>query len=274
MAGRMANLDSWLAECADLSINIVIVHDIQDPRTSTDLGKLVKKYDHLAIQLIEGTFGSPGLARNAGLKSSRSAIWTAFWDADDVPNPREVLTVTAEVDAKYEVIIGNFTVDSPGGVTAFKHHEQIENVALNPGLWRMVFHSSVLDGVEFCDSRMGEDQLMLIDLNLGSRRIHFSGKNFYQYFQGNPMQLTSSQDSINEVQKTLTLVYKRMLKNHRLRNKFSEIVLLRLLITTIFRTKGMKKVSLVIKHSLIILQIRPQTFFRFISSVCKIRKTL
>lgn len=267
----MANLDTWLSDCTDLLINIVIVHDIQDPYTSKDLADLVTKHNCLDIQVVEGTFGSPGLARNTGLKSLLGT-WTAFWDADDLPNPQEVLAVVAKAAANYEVIIGNFSVNSPRGVTTFEHHERIENVALNPGLWRMVFHSSVLQGMNFSDARMGEDQLFLIDLNLGARKILFSSENFYQYFQGSPMQLTSSQDSINEVEKTLILANRRTFENPKLRNNFSEIVLLRLLITTILRTKGRSKANLMIRHASKILLIRPQTLFSFISIVSKNRK--
>lgn len=271
MAGRMANLASWLSTSADLPMSIVIVHDIQDPQTSVELDGLIKRYDHLEIELIEGVFGSPGLARNAGLKSPL-ATWTIFWDADDLPFPEEVFVALAEADANSDVVIGNFTTSSVEGITPSRHRESIEKVALNPGLWRMVIRSSVISGINFSSTRMGEDQLFLIDLNLGSRRIHFSDKNFYQYFQGNPMQLTTSQDSINEVEKTLKLAHQRLLANVNLRNKFSEIILLKLFVTTIFRTKGNSRLDLIFHHASIILQIRPQTLVSVIVCVSKSRR--
>ena len=270
MAGRMANLASWLAKSTDLPMSIIIVHDIQDPRTSVELEDLIKKYGNLDIKIIEGSFGSPGLARNAGLKSPL-ATWTVFWDADDLPHPQEVLGALAKVDVHSEVVIGNFKTNSHQGITTSKHREHIENVALNPGLWRMVFRSSVISGMSFSSTRMGEDQLFLIDLNLGSRKIDYSDKDFYQYFQGNPMQLTLSQDSVNEVEKTLILAHKRLLEHVNLRNKFSEIVLLRLFATTIFRTKANSRLHLVFQHASVIFQIRPQTLVSFIFNVSKSR---
>jgi len=271
MAGRMANLASWLAKSAGLPMSIVIVHDIQDPQTSVELEGLIKKHDNLEIKLIEGVFGSPGLARNAGLKSPL-ATWTIFWDADDLPYPQEVCAALGEVGTNSEVVIGNFTTSSIKGITPSQHRERIERVALNPGLWRMIIRSSVISGMNFSSARMGEDQLFLIDLNLGSRKIQYLDKDFYQYFQGNPMQLTSSQCSINEVEKTLKLVHQRLLANVNLRNKFSEIILLRLFTTTIFRTKGNSRLHLVFRHASIILQIRPQTLVSFIFNVSKSRK--
>jgi glycosyltransferase involved in cell wall biosynthesis len=273
MAGRMANLATWLEKSAYLPMSIVIVHDIQDPQTSPELEGLIKKHDNLEIELIEGVFGSPGLARNAGLKGPL-ATWTIFWDADDLPHPQEVFAALEEVDANSEVVIGNYTISSLEGITPTKHRERIEKVALNPGLWRMAIRSSVISGISFSSTRMGEDQLFLIDLNLGSRKIRYSDKNFYRYFQGNPMQLTSSEESINDVEKTLKLTHQRLLEDITLQNKFSEIILLKLFATTIFRTRGKSRLHLVFQNAPIILQIRPQTLVSFIFNVSKSRKKL
>ncbi len=271
MAGRMKNLDTWLSETINCSINIVIVHDIQDSFTSIELNDLLKKYRHLEIDLVEGFFGSPGLARNAGLKSPRGT-WITFWDADDLPNPREVLAAISEADELTEVIIGNFTVDSPNGVKLVKHHKRVGTVAVNPGLWRMLIRSLILEEVRFGSTRMGEDQLFLIDLNLGSRKIHFSERNLYCYFQGDPMQLTSNQVLINEVQGTLDAANERINKDKQLRSMFSEIVLLRLLVTTLFRTKGTGKLRQVFHYAPIIFRTHPQTFIGLALHILKKKK--
>jgi len=268
MAGRMANLKTWLSESTDLPINVVIVHDIQDPFTSQELEQLVKNFGQLDIQVIEKTCGSPGLARNVGLQGSLG-IWTAFWDADDLPDPQEAINAIAQVDSHVEVIIGNFTRNSPRGLYGSIHQHRLENVALNPGLWRMIIRSSILEGKSFSAELMGEDQLFLVDLNLGSREIEFSDRFFYQYIQGSPMQLTSNQDSVNEVEKTLISLHKKMQKHVELRNKFSEIILLRLLMTTIFRTKANGKPILIIKHASILFLVRPRTLCLFILNLSK-----
>ena len=263
MAGRLANLNTWFSQSASLPINIVIVHDIQDQYTSIELSELVKKHSQLEIEVIEGIFGSPGLARNAGLKNPL-ATWTAFWDADDLPDPREALAAIAQSGTQSEVIIGNFTINSPKGIVNLDHKKRVENVALNPGLWRIIIRSSELTGISFSDARMGEDQLFLIDLNLGSKEIFFSDRFFYQYFQGSPMQLTANQESINEVEKTLNLVRIRLNQDKNLRNMFSEIILMRLLVTTIFRTKNSNRLCSIIRYAHMIFQLNPHILARCI----------
>jgi glycosyltransferase involved in cell wall biosynthesis len=268
MAGRMENLESWLSTSTDLPLNIVIVHDIQDSFTAEELKELVEKYNNLEIEVIEGTYGAPGIARNAGLNNPL-ANWTCFWDADDLPNPREALEAIAQADAQTEVIIGNFTVNSSQGTKIFEHQSQMEVVALNPGLWRMIIRSSILEGLSFSSARMGEDQLFLIDLNLGSRQVHFSKKFIYQYFLGNPLQLTSNQDSIDEVEDALKLAGKRLRDNKKLKNEFSEIILMRLLTTTLKRTKGSSRIHLIIRHAGIIIHLNPCMVAAYVSSLRK-----
>jgi glycosyltransferase involved in cell wall biosynthesis len=263
MAGRMKNLDTWLSGSGSYPINIVIVHDIQDSLTAIELKALLKKHSQLDIELVEGTFGSPGLARNAGMKGSLGT-WTTFWDADDLPNPQEVLAAISESDNFSEVIIGNYTVDCSIGTQSILHYKRLESVAINPGLWRMIFRSSTLKNLKFSSERMGEDQLFLIDLNLGSKVIYFSERDFYKYFKGNALQLTSNQCAINEVLGTLDGANRSINTDRKLRNTFSEIVVLRLLITALLRTKGTSKLGLVIKYSSIFFRTHPQTLISLV----------
>ena len=270
MAGRMANLDRWLFNSGDLPITIVIVHDIQDALTAVELRNLVAKYSHLEIEMIEGTYGAPGLARNAGLKRPL-ATWTAFWDSDDLPIPRNALKAIADTDSKTEVIIGNFIVTSDKGTETFEHGTSLETVALNPGLWRMLIRSSILEGVSFSSTQMGEDQLFLVDLNLGSRKIYFSKSLIYEYFRGKPWQLTSNQDSINDVENTFKLVYERLRSKKNLLNVFSRIVLMRLFTTTIVRTKGAGRIGLIIRYAGTIVLLNPRVFAGYLLRLRRIQ---
>ncbi len=267
----MANLGTWFSECAELPIEIRVVHDIQDPSTTIELAELIKKYEKLDIKLVEGIYNSPGLARNAGLNGS-IAPWVAFWDSDDLPNPLEAIAAITEADTDTEVIIGNYRIDSPQGTTSVEHLSQMENVAFSPGLWRMIIRSSTLGETRFCSVRMGEDQLFLIELNLGSRNIYFYDKEIYQYFQGNAMQLTSKQESINEVENTFILARDRIQDNPKLRNTFSEIIVLRLLVTTVFRTTRTKKLSFLIQNVSIFRHLSMRTLATFMMSTRKHRE--
>lgn len=266
MSGRFNELKTWITASVDLPLQIVFIHDVQDSLTGVELHELISGCPGAHIQIIEGTYGSPGVARNQGLKLAISP-WVAFWDADDLPRPDSVLSSICQSQAETEVIIGNF-ISRFGEVLLENHHlGQLENVAFNPALWRMTFRSSILKEINFSSCLMGEDQIFLIDLNLSSRNIHFSNEIFYEYFQGHPMQLTMNQKSVNEVSGALSLAKAKLQQNNELRNIFSEIVLLRLFGTTLVRTRGINK----LKHLLINLNVlcipRLASLIKFVSVI-------
>ena len=240
MSGRFNEHKTWITASVDLPLQIVFIHDVQDSLTGVELRELISGCPGAHIQIIEGTYGSPGVARTQGLKLAISP-WVAFWDADDLPRPDSVLSSISQSQGETEVIIGNF-ISRSGQVLLENHHlSQLENVAINPALWRMTFRTSILKEINFSSCLMGEDQIFLIDLNLPSRKIHFSNEIFYEYFQGHPMQLTMNQKSVNEVSVALTLAKVKLQQNNELRNIFSEIVLLRLFGTTLVRTRGIDR---------------------------------
>ncbi len=241
LCGRFDQLKSWIVESTGLPLQIILIHDIQDSLTGVELHDFVNKYPSADIQIIEGTYGSPGIARNQGLKLVLSP-WVAFWDADDLPRPEVVLSAIRQADSSVEVIIGNFVTNSGQSMTENQHLCRLENVAINPALWRMVIRSSIIQGLNFNSCLMGEDQIFLIDLNLGSRSILFSNEIFYEYFRYHPMQLTMNQKSVNEVSIAVRLSKIKLQENIELRNIFSEIVLMRLFGTILVRTRGIFRI--------------------------------
>lgn len=237
MSERLNELKSWILASNELPIQIILIHDIQDSLTGVELHDFVTSSPNANIQLIEGTYGSPGLTRNQGLKLALSP-WVAFWDADDLPRPQAVLSAIRQADSEVEVIIGNYVTNSGQAMTENHHSCRLENVAINPALWRMVIRRSVIQGLNFNSCLMGEDQIFLIELNLGSRSIFFSNEIFYEYFRFHPMQLTMNRKSVNEVAFATRVVKLKLQENSELRSIFSEIVLLRLFGTILIRTRG------------------------------------
>lgn len=262
MAGRLENLKLCFSDCRNLPISLILIHDIQDEKTSSELRELLLAHNNLEVVLIEGVYGSPGMARNAGLETSQ-APWTIFWDADDLPRPQTVVDAISQADGMTDLIIGNFSTNSPIGNDTVMHLGKLENVALNPGLWRVIIHSEIIAQTRFCSTRMGEDQLFLLDLNPQSRSIHFSDEIFYEYFMGNPLQLTSDQKSIDQVADTFALAKSRIRRNSNLKSNFSSFILLKLLMTSISRTKSGKKLQFLIRHFSIILETNPLTLMKF-----------
>ena len=271
MSERFNELKSWIFASTELPLQIILIHDIQDSLTGVELHEFINTYPGRNIKIIEGTYGSPGITRNQGLKLIHTT-WVAFWDADDLPRPEAVLSAIRQTDNDVEVIIGNFVSNSGQSMIENHHLCRLENVAINPALWRMVIRSSIIQGLNFNSCLMGEDQIFLIDLNLGSRRIYFSNEIFYEYFQFHPMQLTMNQKSVNEVSIAARLAKEKLQQNSKLRNIFSEIVLLRLFGTTLVRTRGLVR----IKHLLININILVipnwSSFVRFFSSISSSKK--
>lgn len=271
MAGRFSELSTWIPAAIGLPIQIVFIHDIQDSVTSIELLDFAKRFPEARIQIIEGTYGSPGLARNEGLKLALSP-WVAFWDADDLPRPEAFISAIRAADSEVDVIIGNFLSRSGRSKIVSNHQGLLENVAVNPALWRMAIRSSILEGINFSSCLMGEDQIFLIDLNLGTKSLYFSNEIFYEYFQGHPMQLTMKQKSVNEVSIALSLAKEKLQQNSELQNIFSEIVLLRLFGTTLVRTRGEIRLKCLMKNLDIFFIPSWSNFARFVSVMFSSRK--
>jgi glycosyltransferase involved in cell wall biosynthesis len=227
MAGRLGLLEKWLREVENLPVEAIIIHDIQDESTSAELREIIGRHKISRIKLLEGEFGSPGAARNAGLDFSRRT-WTAFWDSDDLPELNEVVNAIQEAESSTEVLIGNFSILEGGKSKFISHKNRLDRVALNPGLWRMVFRSSLLSDLRFDEVRMGEDQLFLVLLNLPKLSIQFNTKNFYSYNRGHAFQLTFCPEVVAEVPQALKRISDIFRVQPEIRNNFSEIILVRL----------------------------------------------
>ncbi len=236
MSGRLTNLDSWLDLIELLPIEIIIVHDIQDDKTSAELLNLVKKYKKLGITIHEGEFGSPGGSRNAGIVFAQG-LWTAFWDSDDLPNVMEIMNSINLADREIEIIIGDFEIQQDSESKLKQHHKKLSLVALNPGLWRMVFRSKITKETPFEEFLMGEDQLFVASLNLNSRKILFSRSIFYRYFKGSPHQLTSSRLALLENDLALQKLTQLVFAETKYQNKVSEIIRVRLFLNLVKQNK-------------------------------------
>jgi glycosyltransferase involved in cell wall biosynthesis len=239
MAGRLGEFETWLKKSEGLPIEIIIIHDMQDDLTGIDLRTILDRFKFLNIIFYEGHFGSPGAARNKGLEFSLKS-WVCFWDSDDLPRVDSVIKAIQEADPSDEIIIGNYSIKSAEDSMTYSHQKSLQTVALNPGLWRMVFRSELIGELRFAPYRMGEDQLFLVKLNLESRKVKFSENIFYVYFRGHPTQLTAVVSARREVSLVLEEICKAIEENPILRNGFTELVKARLFLTLIKNQDGRK----------------------------------
>ena len=201
MAGKLSNLRTWLSKITSKRIRVSIIHDFADSRTSLELKGIIDQYPEIDIVLIEEKLQSPGLARNIGL-NEQNYEWVSFIDSDDFVDVTALINMIDEAPLGTEVVIGNYLISSAKGtqiIETSKAKNPKLNVALNPGVWRMVFRREVIGLTRFTKYKMGEDQLFLLDLNFFKRKLYFSEQLAYTYFRNIDGQLTSDRQSIKDI---------------------------------------------------------------------------
>jgi glycosyltransferase involved in cell wall biosynthesis len=235
MAGKLENFQSWISSLANLPIKVEVVHDYVESETSNQVKEIIGKAGNSRIHFLEGTYGGPGTARNAGLDAVNSE-WVCFWDSDDLPNTDIALKMISTAIRSNEVLIGNFQITNykdPSQSDEILHHGRLRNIGTNPGLWRMIFRTESLGSSRFDDIKMGEDQVFIALYNLGARSIMFSDEFLYNYFQSVPGQLTSRKKAVD----SLIYSFRRLLEIYGISSRksraFTSIFLSRMLLTGI-----------------------------------------
>lgn len=192
MAGQLSFLDNWLNEIHDKSIEVFLVHDIQDENTSDELHQLILDKNNPHIYLSEGKYGTAGVARNSVLNDCKGQ-WVTFWDSDDIPN---VANAFNAIDDSFDVIIGAFLTRSPNGDQKLNTHGEnqassMTKMSFQPGIWRTLFKKNVISDIRFPSFKIGEDQGFLAQINWDNLRIKFSTSIFYTYNIGLDSQTTA-----------------------------------------------------------------------------------
>jgi hypothetical protein len=228
LSKNLGNLESWLSKIPKGKIQVVLVHDVQDPETAPALKQMLNQIQDQRIRYFEGTFGAPGLARNFGkLKINSEWIW--FVDGDDLPIVENVLLDLRTRDQEVEVVVGRFETDINGMRVQRKSSisRELTDLTFNPGIWRLIFRTRVFSQYKFREYRMAEDQLFLIDINFFARRCFFSDNLFYIYFKHSHGQLTSQKQAVSELAKTIPVVVREIRRADQSTRKYLEIMLAR-----------------------------------------------
>jgi glycosyltransferase involved in cell wall biosynthesis len=194
MAGRLQNFQKTYSNiCKENEIQIVLIHDLQDSETGVELARIMGPRPNPNVIFLEEFIGSPGGARNLGLKHVQGT-WINFVDSDDLYCPIRLMNVIREDEtADYSAVISNYeTVDSVTNVISPQaHNESLTKIAIRPGIWRWTFRAELVREIKFSPLSMGEDQKFLYQFFQEKRKILFSNDCTYQYAINQDFQLTN-----------------------------------------------------------------------------------
>ncbi len=243
MDGNIDKLSDWIEKIDPNLVEVILIHDKQDEATAPALEQLRAKVPRLKLIMVEGSWNNPGAARNEGLIRATQE-WIAFWDADDMPEFKNAINSLQDQAEDTEVVIGQFVV-----VDAFNSERSssqskttcLNDLILNPGMWRMIFRREVISSLKFPHISMAEDQLFLVSSKLASRNITYSSKLFYTYYQGQINQLTQNSSKILDLHVALHILSKHFSNVEGLELRFARLLYLRQF-STLLKRGGPKNI--------------------------------
>lgn len=271
MAERLNLIQDWLKLLEFQPVEVILVHDQNDINTSLELNSLISNHQNNGIIFIEDKIGSPGLARNRGLQVA-SGDWVVFWDSDDEPNVIEILKILAdyETTANFDVIIGQFRVydcEIKRLLPERKPDLSLKAIALNPGLWRMLFRRNIILNLKFNKFRMAEDQNFLSDIKLSERNIKIIKNVFYTYYINNENQLTKNKNAVNEIVSAAAYTFTKIKSSKSINRSFDCTLFARQIATGIKKGSFLTKLNCVILLSKALILLRISTSFDIIGNI-------
>ena len=236
MAGKLSNLESWLGTALQFEIEVILILDGCTDQTDTEL-RLAGYYSYSNCIQIYTTGIGPGMARNLGLQNAKGT-WVCFWDSDDIGDVKQLLNGIAILEANNaEVGIGGYRIGFQGfdtkeaQIRILPVNNSLGTVALNPGIWRMIFNRNLLTDCKFGKSSMGEDQVFLANALTMSPKIWFFDFSLYTYFKGIPNQLTSFNIDKGELLTSISEIGSVLIESKVEQRKYLYVMILRLSLT-------------------------------------------
>jgi len=237
MSGRLRILENWIDELTqDPRTEVVVVHDFSDDSTGEELELICEKYD--SVTLVQGQFGNPGSARNAGLEICTGS-WISFWDCDDEPKVNEFLVLIDKIEStKPDISFGRFKVfnensklvkESPTWSSAVD--KNLEIVGRNPGIWRVIFSRDLLKNMAFEPLRMAEDQIYIAEAIVKASKVTFFDNLIYTYFTGFDYHLTKNRLALQDLLPAFNQTSKMIRVSNREVHPFLQLMAVRQLIS-------------------------------------------
>jgi hypothetical protein len=235
MAGNLELLKKWIWLAQHKPICVVVIHDWRDQETELELVGFIESLPNENVNFISGKFGSPGITRNQAMEYIHTD-WVAYWDSDDFPNLDTVLDAIKQSGNEDEVLIGSFETKNFVNGNTCEHILPFEwklSVATNPGLWRMIFKTEILQNLAFSDLLMGEDQLFIAELDIFNRRVRVFQDIFYTYQIMFEQQATRRPTSLMDLKRCLIYFGEAIATTADLNKKYYQVMYLKQIISAI-----------------------------------------
>ena len=214
---RRDSLSKLLSMDARIDTRFIIVSDSRVDGDHSEVKRIVNASQNWNSKVVTGSFGSPGMARNAGL-SVTDARWISFLDSDDEIDLDAVSKLISNTEKKSANLgIGGIVFHSQENHTRLKYFMNhslpvLTNLSLTPAFTRMVFHKSLLSQVFFPEFLMAEDQCFLIDILIRNPRIHSEDIYFYTYNLGGIGQSIRSRKALSDIPLSVAYIASQMNK--------------------------------------------------------------
>jgi len=240
--GPLDLLLSWLPRALHLDFQVVVVLDGAEASNEVDISTLRMATRDPRLTIREGIYGSPGIARNAGLEVAVGK-WIFFWDADDVPdveNAKAMVTEAERLNATFAVGSFEWKFLKPVFHTKLfslngSRADNLTEIGLNPGLWRFAFQRNLISH-KFSDIQMGEDQIFVLQNTEFSQNYLAFQEIIYCYITGNSFQQTSNSIFLSDLSHSLVLtsqIFKKLVNSNQ--QSLARIFLIRQLMSGLTR---------------------------------------
>ena len=196
LENRIEFLRKWVG-LVPPEIELVMVYDLNPCDNGSALFEEVTSIHENTI-FTHGHFDGPGTARNVGLTLA-TAPFVSFWDSDDIPDlSSQLRMLNLILNSNCDVIIGGYSrrnlVTGLVKIKSPRPKTWETDVALEVGIWRMLFRKSFLQGVKFPDLRLAEDQVFFLRALESSPRVCTFSESVYVYTCNSGIQLTSERN--------------------------------------------------------------------------------
>jgi glycosyltransferase involved in cell wall biosynthesis len=184
-----------------LDLEVIFVMDTQSIESELVLNQYCNESGLQDFSILRHDKRNPGTGRNLGLSNARSD-WVTFWDSDDLPHPGDILNILTRIDETIDVVIAGYFCNGQNDLGQgfdFGSEEDLDRMAMNPGIWRFITRREVAQRYRFPEIRMGEDQVFIAQILSESPTISFEGKSIYEYTPGTILSLTADKRNIKDL---------------------------------------------------------------------------